>query len=104
MAAFLTSLGTSLGMGGAGGIAGGLGSLVGNSIMGQPGNPAQAGQGNTTVTQTQYTDPFTPASQKTAPAFMTDSYQQMLDPRVGTGGNMTGPISANQYLMNQGRY
>jgi hypothetical protein len=104
MAAFLTSLGTSLGMGGAGGIAGGLGTLVGNSIMAPPGNPAQAPQSNVMVGQAQYTDPFANASQKPAPSFMTDSYQEMLDPRVGAGANMTGPISANQYLMNQGRY
>lgn len=97
MGALLASLGTSLGMGGPGGVMGGLGQLIGNSIMGGQGPGANQGQGQ--QAQMQPTQP--PVN---LPSFMTDSYKAMLDPNLGKGANMTGPISANSYLMNHPNY
>jgi len=59
MATFLASLGASTGMAGAGGAMGGLGQLLGNQIMGQGGQGAQAQAPQTQVQQAQYTNPFT---------------------------------------------
>jgi hypothetical protein len=67
MADFLTSLGSSMGMTGPGGIMGGLGQMLGNSITGQGqgqggGQGAQAQAPTVQVGQAQYTNPFQPVS------------------------------------------
>jgi hypothetical protein len=87
MAAFLSSLGASLGMNGPGGIAGGLGTLIGQSLT-TPGQPmSQNNPGTTIVGQSQYTDPFKPVgnvpSQASPPA-----------PSLGVPQTMAGPNKA----------
>ena len=97
MGAFLSALGSSLGMSGPGGIAGGFGQMLGQSIMGQPGQPAQAQAPQQAPTQAGFTNPFNPTKPAPDNQFMTDSWQKLLDPRTGRS---PGPW-ADQYIMNQ---
>jgi hypothetical protein len=89
MAAFLTSLGASTGMTGAGGIMGGLGQMLGSSLMGQGqgqggGQGSQAQAPSTQGGQAQYTNPF----QTVAPASNAQT-------AVQSGTNMAQQTAAN---------
>lgn len=92
MAAFLTSLGSSMGMTGAGGMAGGLGNMFGNMLL-QPGGQMQQAQApQVQAPQASYT-PMQTTAAKTPVAGTT------YDPAQDQGAQRTATQWANSYLV-----